>query len=407
MPTLFQINVCANRGSTGRIAEQIGELAISRGWESYIAYGRGVGQSKLRTIKVGTTIGVFVHALLTRLTDRHGLFSSAATRRLVRRIHQIKPDIVHLHNIHGYYLNYKILFDYLRQENIPVVWTLHDCWSMTGHCTHFEMAKCDRWKSGCYDCPEKLAYPRSILLDSSRKNYAEKREAFSSVENLTLVPVSNWLRGVVKESYLKGCDAKVICNGVDTDIFKPAAENNLLEQYNIPRDKKIILGVATIWNDYKGFGDFAKLYELLPKDRYQIVMIGLTQNQQNRIPKGVIGLQRTENVEALARWYSAADVFVNPTYEDTYPTTNLESISCGTPVVTYKTGGSPESLTTNTGCVVEKGDIAGVAQAIEELCSEDRNEICERCREYAVAHFDKKDCFDNYLELYERILTSR
>lgn len=407
MPTLLQINVCANRGSTGRIAEQIGELAISRGWESYIAYGRGVGQSKSRTIKVGTTLGVLLHALLTRLTDRHGLFSAVETRRLVRRIKQINPDIIHLHNIHGYYINYKILFDYLRQADIPVVWTLHDCWSMTGHCTHFEMAKCDRWKSGCHDCPEKLAYPRSILLDSSCGNYAEKREAFTSLGNLTLVPVSNWLNGVVKESYLKSCNVEVIRNGVDTDIFKPVTENNLREQYNIAGDKKIILGVASTWSRRKGFEDIIRLNSILDKERYQIVMIGLSDKQLAALPAGIIGLSRTNSVEELAAWYSVADLFVNPTYEDTYPTTNLEAISCGTPVATYKVGGSPESVTSDTGRVVERGDLKALAHAIVELCDKDRDEIRGRCREYALANFDKRDCFEKYFKLYEKLTNNR
>lgn len=407
MPTLLQINVCANSGSTGRIAEQIGELAISRGWESYIAYGRGVGESKSRTIKVGTTLGVLFHALLTRLTDRHGLFSVAATRRLVRRIRQIKPDIIHLHNIHGYYINYKILFDYLRQADIPVVWTLHDCWSMTGHCTHFEMAKCDRWKSGCHDCPEKFAYPRSILLDSSRKNYAEKRDAFTSVENLTLVPVSNWLNGIVKNSYLKSSNVDVIRNGVDTDVFKPVTENNLREQYNIAEDKKVVLCVASTWSRRKGFDDILRLNSILDRERYQIVMIGLSDKQLAALPAGIIGLSRTNSVEELAAWYSVAETFVNPTYEDTYPTTNLEAISCGTPVATYKTGGSPESVTSDTGRVVERGDLKALAHAIAELCDRDRGKIRGRCREYALANFDKRDCFEKYIKLYEKLTNNR
>lgn len=402
MPTLLQINVCVNQGSTGRIAEQIGDAAMASGWDSYIVYGRGAGKSSSKTIKIGSKIGVYLHALLTRITDRHGLYSRFATRKLIRKISAINPDIIHLHNIHGYYINYKILFEYLQNANIPVVWTFHDCWSMTGHCTHFEYAKCDRWKTGCYDCPEKKSYPASLIFDCSKMNYAEKRELFTSVKNMTIVPVSNWLGDIVKESLLKDYEVNVIHNGIDIQKFQPI-QSDIREKLSIS-DKRVILGVASPWGSRKGLNDLFELHSYIPSDKYQIVLIGLSEDQIKRLPNGIIGLTRTECIEELAQWYSLADVFVNPTYEDTYPTTNLEAISCGTSVVTYKTGGSTESITSETGRVVEKGDIVGLAQAIESLCGEDRDETRRVCREYAVAHFDKRECFEKYIELYERIL---
>ena len=405
MPTLLQINVTVNRGSTGRIAEQISDAAMACGWDSYIAYGRGAGKSSSKTIKIGSKIGVYIHALLTRITDRPGLYSRFATRKLIRKISAINPDIIHLHNIHGYYINYKILFEYLQNTDIPVVWTLHDCWSMTGHCTHFEYAKCDRWKTGCYDCSEKKSYPASLLIDRSRRNYIEKRELFTSVKNMTIVPVSNWLGGVVKESFLGKYDVEVIHNGIDISTFQPLP-SDIKERYGIV-DKKIILGVASPWSRRKGLSDFFELHRHISSNKYQIVLIGLSEDQNKSLPNGIIGLPRTESVEALAQWYSVADVFVNPTYEDTYPTTNLEAISCGTPVVTYKTGGSPESVTSETGQVVDKGDIAGLAKAIESLCAEDRESLRKRCREYAVAHFDKQECFKKYIDLYAEIIQKR
>lgn len=404
MPKLLQINVTANRGSTGRIAEQIGEKALAAGWESFIAYGRDFGASKSHLIKIGSQWSVLWHALMARITDKHGLYSKLATKRLVCRIEEIKPDIIHLHNIHGYYVNYKILFDYLRKANIPVVWTLHDCWTMTGHCTHFEYAKCDRWKAGCYDCPEKKSYPSSLLIDRSRKNYIEKRRLFTSVKNMTIVPVSNWLEGIVKESFLGKYNVEFIRNGTDISTFRPLS-NDIKERYGIP-DKNVVLGVASPWGFRKGLEDFFELHRHISGDEYQIVLIGLSEDQIKQLPKGIIGLTRTESVEELAQWYSVADVFVNPTYEDTYPTTNLEAISCGTPVVTYRTGGSPESVTASTGRVVEKGDIAGLAKAVEELCVEDRAEMRKRCRDYAVKNFNKEDNYTAYLKLYENILNN-
>lgn len=402
MPKLFQINVAINYGSTGKIAEQVGSLVMQWGWDSYIAHGRYINTSKSKAIKVGGILDWFFHALMTRLTDKHGLFSRIATRKLIRKISAINPDIIHLHNIHGYYINFKILFEYLRKTNIPIVWTLHDCWTMTGHCTHFEYAGCERWKTGCFDCPEKMSYPTSLLFDCSRNNHIAKRELFTSVKNMTIVPVSNWLGGIVKESFLKDYEVNVIHNGVDIQKFQPT-QSDIREEYSI-FDKKIILGVASPWGRRKGLTDFFELGQYISSEKYQIVLIGLSENQIKQLPNGIIGLTRTESVEALAKWYSVADVFVNPTYEDTYPTTNLEAISCGTPLITYRTGGSPESVTLQTGRVVERGNVEGIAKAIEAICAEDRNEVRKLCRDYAVANFDQKECFKKYIDLYAEIL---
>lgn len=405
MPKLLQIAVSVNSGSVGRIAEQIGETVMRCGWESYIAYARVCNPSKSKTIKIGNKLGLYWHGVMTRLFDRHCLHSTKATHKLIQQIKDISPDIIQLHHIHGYFLEMRVLFDYLSSVNIPIIWVFHDCWSMTGHCTHFEFAKCDRWKTGCYNCPEKKSYPSSLFLDRSRQNYIEKQKLFTSVNNITIVPVSKWLGNVVKDSFLKDYDVKVIQNGIDIQTFRPL-QSDIKERYGISAHKKIILGVASPWSPRKGLKDIIKLSSYLSSDKYQIVLIGLSEDQIKRLPDGVIGLRRTESVEELAKWYSVADVFVNPTYEDTYPTTNLESISCGTPVVTYRTGGSPESITCATGRVVEKGDVAGLAKAIEELCAENREEIRGACREYAMAHFDKKECFEKYIELYDRILNN-
>ena len=405
MPVILQINSTANIGSTGRIAEQIGEVVLRYKWDSYIAYGRSFQAGSSKLIKVGSKFSWIFHALMTRLTDKHGLYSRLATKRLIRKIEKISPDIIHLHNIHGYYINYKKLFEYLKKIDATVVWTLHDCWAMTGHCVHFEYVKCNRWEVKCHTCPKKMSYPQSLLFDNSRQNYIEKRELFTSVKNMTIVPVSNWLGGVVKKSFLRHCNIEVIQNGIDVNKFKPT-QSDILVRYGI-LDSKIVLGVAGAFSRRKGFDDFLKLYELLSQNRYQIVLIGLSKKQCKQLPNRIIGLQRTGSVDELAQWYSVADVFVNPTYEDTYPTTNLEAISCGTPVVTYRTGGSPESVTPQTGRVVEQGDIEGVAKAIESLCAEDREHLRKRCREYAVAHFDKQECFKKYIDLYAEIIQKR
>ena len=406
MPKVLQINVVANWGSTGRIAEQIGEKVLDRGWESFIAYGRMHNPSKSKLIKIGTRMAERLHYRLSKLTDKHGLFSSVATKRFIRKVKAVKPDIVHLHNIHGYYINYEILFNYLRKANIPVVWTLHDCWSMTGHCTHFIEVGCQKWKTQCLDCPLTGIYPRAIR-DNSRKNYQLKRKVFSSLgEKLHLVSVSKWLNDIVDKSFFAGSGVQqhIINNGIDILTFVPC-QSSKRSEYNL-EGKKIVISVASAWSAKKGLDDMYKLSTMLPDD-YQVVLVGLSQAHIDAAPSSVIALPRTNSVAELAEWYSAADVFVNLTYEDTYPTTNLEAISCGTPVVTYRTGGSPESITPQTGRIVEQGDLEGVVKAVEELCAEGREQMRERCRKHALEHFERDKNYDKYLDLYEQLLTNK
>ena len=406
MPKVLQINVVATWGSTGRIAEQIGEKVMERGWESYVAYGRWKNPSKSQLIKIGFGWEGRLHHHLSKLTDKHGLFSSWATRRFIRKVKQIKPDIVHLHNIHGAYINYKILFDYLRKANIPVVWTLHDCWPMTGHCTHFVSVDCQKWQTQCYDCPLLGSYPRA-KVDNSHNNYRLKRKIFTSLgDKLHIVAVSKWLNSIVDKSFFAGSGVQqhIINNGIDIKTFAPCDSTKRCE-FNL-EGKKIVVAAASGWSAKKGLDDMYKLSTML-SDEYKVVMIGLSQAHIDAAPSSVIALARTNSVAELAEWYSAADVFVNLTYEDTYPTTNLEAVSCGTPVVTYRTGGSPESVTPQTGRVVEQGNLEGVAKAIGELCAEDRETMRERCRKHALEHFDRDDNYGKYIDLYEQILTNK
>lgn len=399
MPTLLQINAALNRGSTGRIAEQIGLLAIEQGWNVYIAHGaRYTNRSSLNTIQVVTKTEEKLHAIKSLLFDSHGLGSKDATKKLVEKIKEIKPDIIHLHNIHGYYLNYKILFEYLATIDTPIVWTLHDCWTMTGHCAYFDAAGCEKWKTGCHKCPLKGEYPKSMLLDRSARNYNLKKKLFTSLKNATIVPVSQWLGEITKRSLLGTHSIQVINNGIDINTFKPA-------EYTTPNIKKnkIILGVASIWEERKGLKDFIKLRNILPEN-YIIILVGLSKKQIECLPKGIVGVSRTNSSEELARYYSTAHVYVNPTYEDNFPTTNLEALGCGTPVITYRTGGSPEAVTPETGIVVDKGNIAELVNAIETICSKGKEPYTTACRERAVSLYNKDDRFNEYLELYDSLL---
>jgi len=405
MPTLLQINTVVNKGSTGRIAEEIGQTAIKNGWVSYIAYGRYERHSKSKLIKIGRDFDVKLHGIKTRLFDQHGFGSKSATKKLIYQIEKIKPDIIHLHNLHGYYLNIKILFSYLAKADIPIVWTLHDCWPITGHCSHFEFVGCDKWKTLCYKCPQKKEYPASYFIDRSELNFQQKKGLFTSVSSLILVPVSNWLANILKESFLRDIPVKLIHNGINTEIFQPTFDQTIHSKYKL-NGKFIILGVANVWSSRKGLKDFVEVGKRLSSD-FQIILVGLTKKQIKNLSQNIVGIEKTENVHQLAELYTASDIFLNPTYEDNFPTTNLESMACGTPIITYKTGGSPEAINNSTGIVVEKGNINGLIAAIKQIKEKGKMFYTDACIKRANQLFKKEDRFQEYLDLYESLFSKQ
>ena len=400
MPRVFQINSTANWGSTGKIAEQIGLVAIANGWDSYIAYGRSRATSQSKLIKIGNRLDILYHVLITRLFDKHGLGSRFATQRLVKKIKEIQPDIIHLHNIHGYYLNYEILFEYLAQSGIPVVWTLHDCWSFTGHCAHFVSVNCMKWKKQCFQCPLTQRYPKA-LVDNSIQNFKLKKHLIDKLQGqLTIVPVSKWLQDYVEDSFLQKHNIKTIHNGADISIFTP------LEGTSVNKSIKNIIGVASVWTKAKGLDDFISLREMLPAD-VEIKLVGLNKDQIASLPIGIIGIERTNSIAELRNLYAEADVFVNPTYADTFPTVNLEALACGTPVITYRTGGSPEAVTPETGIVVDQGNLDALKDAIITVLSNGKEHYSKACRQRVEEHFDKNKCFQKYIDLYNEILENK
>lgn len=405
MCKLLQISIEVNANSVGKIAEQIGENAINSGWKSYITYARDHRPSKSHVIKIGNNADLYWHGVMTRLFDRHCLHSTAATKKLVQNIEEINPDVIQLHHVHGYFLNMVVLFEYLKIAQKPVVWTFHDCWSFTGHCAYPNLADCNKWMTECNHCPQKKEYPGSLWVDRSRKNWEEKKELFNSVENLTIVPVSDWMKELVERSFLKNNHIQRIYNGIDLNVFAlQESKASVCQRYSIPERNKILLGAASTWDARKGLTDFLELSAKLPAN-ISIVLVGLNDEQLKELPENVIGIKRTYNVQEMAELYAAADVFVNPTYADTFPTTNLEALACGTPVVTYKTGGSPEAVDEETGIVVEQGDNVGLEAAILTIIDTwDLVAVAEKCRKRAENLYDKKKNFAEYIRLYETLL---
>lgn len=393
---VLQINSVCGIRSTGRICTDIAEVLNSNGHFCKIAYGREKVPPDMEkyAYRITDPQGVKLHAIKSRIFDSAGFNSSYATKKFVKWIKNYDPDVIHLHNIHGYYLNVKILFEYLKQAGKPVIWTLHDCWAFTGHCAYFDFADCDKWKTGCFACPQKHKYPESVFLDNSKNNYLAKRQIFTGMKDLTLVTPSRWLANLTRESFLKNYPVRVIQNGIDLNVFRPSF-GNFKEKNNL-NGKTVFLGVASTWDERKGLKDFLKLSKIVSPE-VKIVLVGLNESQMRSLPENIIGISQTNSTKELAEIYTAADVFLNPTYEDNFPTTNLEAIACGTHVVTYNTGGSPESVDENTGAVVEKGNVNAMYKAALECSAKKFN------FENAAKKFDKQINFKKYLELYSLV----
>lgn len=401
MPTLIQIDSCLGKGSTGRITESIGLIMKKLGWDCYVVHGdRYAGETKLESIKTVTRVQEYLHALGSMLFDRHGLFSSSQTRRVMKKVRDLKPDIIQLHCVHGYYINYEILFDFLREMDVPVVWTFHDCWAFTGHCAHFDFAGCDKWQTGCHGCELLKDYPKSLFFDNSKDNWLRKRKSFTSLDKLQIVAVSNWLGKLAGQSFMQKYPIEVIHNGINLSVFKPV-DNDIREQYRISEDDILVLGVATAWGKDKGLDDFVRLSK---EPGIKVVLVGVSEDVKKTLPENIVAVYRTESQQKLAEFYSAADVLVNPTYNDSFPTVNLEALACGTPVLTYRTGGSPEAIDAETGAVVEQGDYDELLDKVRMFAQTSyKIHHSVACRERAEKCFDMHRQFDEYRKLYEQL----
>lgn len=384
---VLMINVVCGIRSTGRICTDLATELEAEGHEVKIAYGRENVPEKYKkyAVRIGTRLDVNLHGIRARMFDDCGFGSNRVTEKFIEWVKKYNPDVIHIHNVHGYYININILFDYLRTCGKKIIWTLHDCWAFTGHAAYCESANCERWKKGCHDCPKKMDYPVSFK-DNSKYNWIKKKKLFDKIPNLKIVTPSEWLASLVKKSFLSQYEVNVIHNGVDTKVFKPI-ESDMKNKLGLS-DKKIILGVAALWEERKGLHDFYKLADIL-NDEYKIVLVGLSKEQINKLPSNIIGIERTDSVQELVELYSAAYVYVNPTYEDNYPTTNIEAIACGTPVITYDTGGSGESAQI-FGYVVKKGRLEDIVKMIREVPT-----ILQKDSQIDSTNFNKA-----YIDLY-------
>ena len=403
MLRVLQISTVYGKGSVGRIMADLYTCTEAAGVEAYVATGRSRIPEGVRGYRIGNLADMAVHVAGNILWDKGGFCSAVQTGKFLQWVDRIHPDVIHLHNIHGFYLQIEMLFDYIKRHDIPVVWTLHDCWPMTGHCAYFDYVKCNKWENGCNHCPQHLqSYPYSVT-DNSSNNYQRKKAAFTGVKNLTIAVPSAWLAGIVKKSFLKEYNIRVIPNGIDLARFRVI--DGIKEK---AEDRKIILGVANVWDRRKGLEYFLQLSELLD-DTYVIYLVGVSKKQkrmlQQKYNSRVIPVMHTDSAEELVELYNRALVFVNPTLEDNFPTTNLEALACGTPVITFRTGGSPEALCgaeVICGYVTEKGAVPDIAERVRYYALKNRKEVADACRKQAM-RYSKAGCFGEYIELYQNI----
>lgn len=396
---LIQINTVCNT-STGKIMGDIQREAIIRGYDTLSFVGRRKPFTDMPCIRFGNPVSFWSHVIINTLFDQQGYGSYFTTKRLIREIRKEQPDIIHLHNLHGYYLHVPMLFKYLKNEfKGDIFWTFHDCWPFTGHCPYFTMVGCEKWKSGCGHCPNKAKYPISFFLDASGRNYEEKKRRFNEIKNLTILTPSKWMKELVEESFLKEKEVYVTPNGIDLNIFSYIPDKKVLKKYQIPENKKILLGVANIWDERKGLQDFILLSRHLP-DEYQIVLVGLNRKQVKKLPKRICGIAKTENQKELAAIYSSAEIFINPSREESFSLVTVEAFACGTPVIVQDTSAVKELVCDGNGIVLNSTDVNDYLEAIRKIETRNYN------RKDVAACAEKYDCHkaaSDILDLYEKI----
>ncbi len=404
MPKLLQINIVSNLLSTGIIAEDIANVAKGRGWDCYVAYSRAAKHGACKEIRIGGKLDTYLHYIENRLFDNEGLSSRIATKKLVCKIKEINPDIVHLHIIHDHYLNYKILFEFLNKTNLQVVWTFHDFWAITGHCHHFIDAHCEKWKTQCDKCPLQHSTVNSCI-DRSKRNFELKKHLFTANNNLTIVPVSYWVGEMVKQSFLKDKRIEVIPNGINVEFFSQA---NVHHNDRIPRDKFVILGVARGWShgDRKGFDEYLKLSKLLNRDEI-IVLVGVTHDMTKSLPQNIIGLERTNNQEDLISIYRQSNVLLSLSSAETFGLTIVEANACGVPAIVYNNTAPPLLITEGTGFIAKNGIVEDVYEKIQIIKNKGKNYYKDVCINHANAHYNKNKNFNLYIDLYEELLSSK
>jgi glycosyltransferase involved in cell wall biosynthesis len=405
---LLQIGIEVNSGSTGRIAEQIGSVAIKNGFESYITYARGFNPSESKVFKIGNKFSFYMHVLRTRIFGGHLNGSKLSTLKLINFVKLIRPDIIHLHQIHGYYLHVPLLFDFLKKYNKPVVWTLHDCWAFTGHCTYFSLERknCNKWTYECNNCPKINNYPKSIYFDNSRSSFHTKKRLFNSLQDLTIIGVSNWIANQAKLSFLNNNSTEIttVLNGVDTKLFYPRRNRmQILEKFNLDKSKLYLIAAGTTWIKAKGLEDYSKLSKMLHKN-IQLILVGINSEIAAKMPSNIKCFERTESQDELAELYSISEILLCLSYQESFGLTPVEAMSCGTPAIVYDNTALPELITKDTGDIVETGNLELVFFSIKKILNKGKEFYYQECIDRVNNKYDKEITYNNYIKIYNKLL---
>jgi putative colanic acid biosynthesis glycosyltransferase len=388
----------ANNGFFPRFYKSLYNAIIQSGFNAFLLQPKN-GINK-RTplpsqILFGTRLNWFIHYRLYKLTGLQDIWSFFETISMLLKLNKIKPDIIHLHVVNECSINYPLLTFYTRHKKIPVVWTMHDCRAFTGRCAYFDEINCNKWITGCGNCPQNKLYSPT-WIDNSAKQWKIRKKLFNKFYSLYIITPSRWLANYVKKSFLKNNPCDVIYNGIDINLFSQLQPDTWLDTYNL-RGKKIILGVAGAWEKRKGFEYFIQLSKELPQD-YKIVLVGNIPHKINNI----INIPKTSNSNILASLYQHSTIFCNPTLADNFPTTNIEALASGTPVITFNTGGSPEAIDETCGIVVAKGDYDALKNAIIYMANNQNLYTKKNC--INRSHLFSNKQYLQYVELYKKIL---
>lgn len=414
-PHLLEVNTALTGCTTGDLVGSLSRHFSERGWDVTIAYGRraaGEQPTNLNLLKIGNRLQHYTHALATRLMDMHGLMSKNATKKLCRFIETEKPDIIHLHNIHGYWLNYQILFETLRKHNIPIVWTLHDCWPMTGHCSHFLDVGCTEWKTGCRTscCPAKRNYPSTLGLSRNKDNFSDKKKSYGSLNNMHIITVSDWMNSIARQSMLAGNEIHTIHNGVDMDIFRRMRADEMDcylpdEVKEIDNNKKIVLTAANAWYAAKGYDAIVNYSRRMPRDVVLICVGNCSKisNKLKSIKNRIIVLDRVSDPKTMAALFNRADLFFNPSRVESMSMVNVEAIACGTPVATSAVSGMPETVNKEVGTTFDPYNYDEMVEIINRQLTVPTADYAIM-REFIKTNFEKTKQNNKYLTLFEQLI---
>lgn len=391
------INSDYGSGSTGRIVREI-KSELEKKHDSCIAFfGRENCTTDNNVFQIGNKMSVYSHVLMTRFGDKQGFCSTIATRNILKKVDEYHPDIINLHNLHGSYIDCNLLFNYIKEKKIPTLWTLHDCWSFTGHCSHYSFVNCSKWRTRCKNCPQMKEYPKSFI-DRSKENYLKKKNCFTGHDDLKISTVSRWLQGEVQQSFLHGYDSVVIPNGIDLNIFKPIDSESIKNKLGL-RGKRVLISVASVWGPRKGLGVLINIAKALGDD-YRLILVGLKESAED-LPKNVIVIHRTDDIQELAQYYSAADVCINASVEETFGMVSLEALACGTPVITNSFTANPELVDKTCGVIVPEYTVEAYLKAInDEKVWNLKSSACV----IRAENYSKTKMIGGYLDAYRRLV---